>query len=124
MLTLKKKEFWDIVMSNYTIEITLITIANHDWDAVKTVKIIKNDLNNDLFKNVKNINKLSMIWKQLCTTYTQIEQNVVYAELCSLLLYLFMIKVLDHKKSINIYFAEINSLIKKIKVIIFVEQNV
>jgi len=44
---------------------------------------------------------------------TQIEQNVVYAELCFLLLYLFMIKVLNYEKFINTYFNEINSLIKK-----------
>jgi len=61
MLTFKKKEFWNIVMSNYTIKITSIMIASYDWDAVRTVKIIKSDLNNDLFKNVKNINKSSMI---------------------------------------------------------------
>jgi len=32
-------------------------IASYSQDAAETVKIIKNDLNNDLFKNVKNINK-------------------------------------------------------------------
>jgi len=61
MLTLKKKKFWNIVISNCTIEITFIIIASYDWDAVKTVKIIKSDLNKDLFKNIKNINKSSMI---------------------------------------------------------------
>jgi len=43
------------------IEITSVTIASYDWDVVRTVKIIKNDLNDDLFKNVKNTNKSSMI---------------------------------------------------------------
>jgi len=61
MLTFKKKEFWDIIMNNCIIEITLTMIANYDWDAVKTVKIIKSDLNDDLFKNVKNDNESSMI---------------------------------------------------------------
>jgi len=61
MLTLKKKEFWNIVMSNYIIEITFIMIASYDQDAVRAVKIIKNDLNNDLFKNVKNTNESSLI---------------------------------------------------------------
>jgi len=54
-------------------------------------------------------------------TCMQIEQDVVYIELHSLLLYLFMIKVLDYEKSINTYFNEINSLIKKIKAAVFVE---
>jgi len=63
MLTFKKKEFWDIVMNNYIIEITFIMIASYDWDAVRTVEIIKNDLNDDLFKNVKNIDESSMIWE-------------------------------------------------------------
>ncbi len=55
---------------------------------------------------------------------TQIEQNVVYAELCFLLLYLFMIKVLNHEKFINAHFNEINNLIKKIKAVISVKQDV
>jgi len=124
MLTLKKKEFWDIVINDYIIKITFIMIASYDQDAVKIVKIIKDDLNNNLFKNVKNINESSLIWKWLHTTYIQVEQNIVYTKLHSLLLHLFMIKALNHEKFINIYFVEINSLIKKIKVIIFVEQDV
>jgi len=48
-------------MNNYIIEITFIMIASYDQDAVKTAEIIKNDLNDDLFKNVKNINESSMI---------------------------------------------------------------
>jgi len=108
-------------MNNCIIEITSVTIVNYDWDAVKTVKIIKSDLNDDLFKNVKNINESSIIWEWLCTICTQIKQNVIYAELCSLLLYLFIIKVLNHEKFINTHFNEINSLIKKIKTIIFVK---
>jgi len=48
-------------MNNYIIEITSVMIASYDWDAAETVKIIKNDLNNNLFKNVKNINKSSVI---------------------------------------------------------------
>jgi len=111
-------------MNDHTIEITLITIANYDQDAAETVKIIKSDLNNDLFKNVKNINKSSVIWKWLCMICTQIEQNVVYAELCFLLLYSFMIKVLNHEKFINAHFNEINNLIKKIKAVISVKQDV
>jgi len=51
----------------------------------------------------------------------QIKQDVVYVKLYLLLLYLFMIKALDHKKLINIHFDEINSLIKKIKAAVFVE---
>jgi len=124
MLTLKKKEFWNIVMNNCIIEITLITIASYDQDAVRTVKIIKSDLNNNLFKNVKNINKSSLIWKQFHITCIQVEQNIVYAELHSLLLYLFMIKALNHEKFINTYFVEINNLIKKIKVTVSVKQDV
>jgi len=61
MLTFKKKEIWNIVINNCIIEITFITIVNYDWDAVRTAEIIKSDLNNNLFKNVKNINKLLMI---------------------------------------------------------------
>ena len=61
MLTFKKKEFWNIVMNDCIIEITSDMIASYNWDAVKTIKIIKNDLNHDLFKNVKNINESSMI---------------------------------------------------------------
>jgi len=61
MLTLKKKEFWNIVINNCIIEITSATITSYDWDAVKTVKIIKSDLNDDLFKNVKNTDESSMI---------------------------------------------------------------
>ena len=99
-------------------------IASYDWDAAETVIIIKNDLNNDLFKNVKNTDKSSLIWEWLHTTCTQVEQDIVYVKLHSLLLYLFMIKVLDHEKFINTHFAEINSLIKRIKVIISVEQDI
>jgi len=124
ILTFKKKEFWDIVMNNCIIEITFITIASYDWDAVRTAEIIKNDLNDDLFKNVKNTDESSLIWKWLHTTCTQVEQNIVYAELHSLLLHLFMIKALNHEKFINTHFAEINSLIKRIKVIVFVRQDV
>jgi len=54
----------------------------------------------------------------------QIEQNVVYAELYSLLLHSFTIKVLDHEKFINTCFNEINNLIKKIKAVISVEWDV
>ena len=61
MLTLKKKEFWNIVTNNYTIEITSVMIASYGQDVVKTAEIIKNDLNNDLFKNVKNTDKSSLI---------------------------------------------------------------
>ncbi len=57
-------------------------------------------------------------------TYTQIEQNIVYVRLHSLLLHSFIIKVLDHEKFFNTHFAEINSLIKRIKVIISVEQDI
>ena len=48
-------------MSNYTIEITFIMIASYDQDAVRIVKIIKNNLNNNLFKNVKNTDESLMI---------------------------------------------------------------
>jgi len=48
-------------MNNYTIEIIFIMIANYDQDAVRTAEIIKSDLNDDLFKNVKNIDKSSLI---------------------------------------------------------------
>jgi len=48
-------------MNNYTIEITSVTIASYDQDAAETAEIIKSILNNDLFKNVKNINKSSVI---------------------------------------------------------------
>jgi len=63
MLIFKKKEFWNIVISNYIIEITLIMIASYDWDAVRIIKIIKSNLNDNLFKNVKNIDESLMIWK-------------------------------------------------------------
>jgi len=43
------------------IEITLTMIANYNQDAVKTAEIIKNDLNNDLFKNVKKTDESSVI---------------------------------------------------------------
>jgi len=91
---------------------------------VKTAEIIKNDLNNNLFKNVKNTDKSSVIWKQLCTICTQIDQKVIYAELCSLFFHLSMIKVQDHEKSINMWFAKINNLMKKIKTAVFIKQNV
>jgi len=55
---------------------------------------------------------------------TQIKQNVIYTELHFLLLHSFTIKVLNHEKSINTHFNEINSLIKKIKAAIFVKWNV
>jgi len=61
MLTLKKKKFWNIIMNNCIIEITFTTIASYDQDAAEIVKIIKNDLNDDLFKNIKNINESSVI---------------------------------------------------------------
>ncbi len=85
------------------------------------IKIIKNEIIDDLFKNVKNTDEFLKIWEWLYMTCMQIEQDVVYIELHSLLLYLFMIKVLDYEKSINTYFNEINSLIKKIKAAVFVE---
>jgi len=52
---------------------------------------------------------------------TQIEQDIVYTELHFLLLYSFTVKVLDHEKSINTHFDEINNLIKKIKAAVSVE---
>jgi hypothetical protein len=63
-----------------------------------------------------------MIWKQLCTTCTQIEQSVIYAELHSLLLYFFTVKVLEHEKSINTYFDEIISLIKRIRTAVLLNE--
>jgi len=48
-------------MNDCIIEITFIMIVSYDQDAVRTAEIIKNDLNNDLFKNVKNIDKSSLI---------------------------------------------------------------
>jgi len=36
-------------------------IVSYDQDAVKRVKIVKSDLNDDLFKNVKNTDESSMI---------------------------------------------------------------
>jgi len=51
----------------------------------------------------------------------QIRQDVIYIELYLLLLYLFTVKALDYEKLINIYFNEINSLIKKIKVTVSVK---
>jgi len=121
MLTFKKKEFWNIIINNCIIEITSVMIASYDWDVVRTVKIIKNDLNNDLFKNVKNINKSLVIWEWFCMICTQIKQNVVYTKLHFLLLHSFMIKVLDHEKFINAHFDKINNLIKKIKTTVFVK---
>jgi len=111
-------------MSDCIIEITSVTIASYSWEAAETAEIIKNDLNDDLFKNVKNINESSVIWKWFYTTCTQLEQDVVYAELHFLLLYLFMIKVLDHEKFINAHFNEINNLIKKIKTAVSVKWDV
>jgi len=35
-----------------------------------------------------------------------------------------MIKVLDHEKLINTWFTKINNLVKKIKIAVFVEQNI
>ena len=61
MLTFKKKEFWNIVTDNCTIEIISVMIVSYDWDAVRTAEIIKNDLNDDLFKNIKNIDESSLI---------------------------------------------------------------
>ncbi len=48
-------------MSDHIIQITLTMIANYNQDAVRTVKIIKNDLNDDLFKNVKNTDESLLI---------------------------------------------------------------
>ena len=48
-------------MNNCIIEITSVTIANYDQNAVRTAEIMKSDLNDDLFKNIKNINESSLI---------------------------------------------------------------
>ncbi len=61
ILTFKKKKFWNIIINDYIIEITSATIVSYDWDAVRTAEIIKSDLNDNLFKNVKNTNESSMI---------------------------------------------------------------
>ena len=105
-------------------ENTAAQIASYEQNAAETAKIIKNKITDDLFKNVKNINELSVIWEWLCTICTQIKQNIVYAELCSLLLHSFTVKALDHENSINTCFDEVNSLIKKIRAAVSVEWNV
>ncbi len=53
MFTLKKKDFWDIVTDNYINENTITQIASYEWDTAKVTEIIKNDITDDLFKNVK-----------------------------------------------------------------------
>jgi hypothetical protein len=48
-------------MNNHTIESTFTQIANYECDAAEAAEIIKNEINDDLFKNVKNINESLMI---------------------------------------------------------------
>ncbi len=124
MLTLQEKKFWDIIMSEHIAEITVTQIVNYECDSADAAKIIKGGINNNLFKNVKDINELCIIWEWLHTTCTQIEQGVVYAELHSLLLYLITNKVLRHKKPINTHFNEIFNLVKKIKAAVSAERDV
>jgi len=90
----------------------------------EAAKIIKKELIDNLFKNVKDIDEFIEIWKRLHLTCIQVKQKVIYAYLCILLLHLFTVKTLKHKKSIIICFNEVNNLIKKIKVTISFKQDV
>ena len=48
-------------MSDCTIENTINQIVSYEHDAAGAAEIIKNEINDDLFKNVKNINEFSVI---------------------------------------------------------------
>jgi len=48
-------------MNDYTIENIAAQIASYECDAVETIKIIKTDITNNIFKNVENINEFSII---------------------------------------------------------------
>jgi hypothetical protein len=101
-------------------ESSFTQIANYEHDTAEIAEI-KNEINDDLFKNVKKINESLMIWKWLYTTCTQIEQSVIYTELHFTTIF-FTIKVLKHEKSINTCFNEIISLIKRIRAAVLLNE--
>ena len=61
MFILKKKDFWDIITNNCINENTAAQITNYEQDTAEAAEIIKSDITDDLFKNIKNINKSLMI---------------------------------------------------------------
>ena len=61
MLTLKKKDFWEIVINNYINGNIASQIANYEQDAAEVIKIIKKNINDDLFKNVENTDEFLKI---------------------------------------------------------------
>ena len=61
MFTLKKKGFWDIVTNNCINKNTVTQIANYEQDAAEAAKIIKNNIINDLFKNVESTDEFLKI---------------------------------------------------------------
>ena len=111
-------------MSVCTTETTPSQISNYEWDAAKAAEIIKSEINDDLFKIVKNTDNFLKIWKRLEMICTQVEQSVIYAELHFLLLYFFTVKVLEHEKFINMCVKKITSMVKKIKAAVTIEQDV
>jgi len=48
-------------MNNCTIENTAVQITSYECDAVEIIKIIKTDIIDNIFKNIKNIDEFLMI---------------------------------------------------------------
>ena len=76
-LTLKEKEVWDIVEETWA-----VTNTNEYWkNRATAAQIIKEEVDNNLFKSIWDIKDSHNIWETLKKVCSQVEQRVIYAVL-------------------------------------------
>ena len=123
-LALKEKGLWTLANGQRTGNGNAASQTAYEKDAAAAAKIIKSGVNDELFKNIEDTDDPKAIWDRLEKVCTQVGQGVVYAGLRELLLHPAAAKAEGHEKSINNRFAEVKSLIHRIKSAVATERNV
>ena len=79
------------------------------------LRIILESIDDNLFHTIEGIDEIAEIWDKLRTTYSQVDQGVVYTILNKLFRYAAANKVKGYTKPVNTIFEDVESLIKRLK---------
>lgn len=112
-----EKDIWDLIETGprRTKAIIWEQKTKKNCIAIKTViKIIKKDINNNIFNNIIDITDLKKRWDKLYYVYSQVGQKVVYSIVQELLNYFCNIKPKRFEKLVMSQFVDVSFLVKQL----------
>ena len=112
---LEEKEVWDLVNRSQTDPITAAQTRRKEKNNAVASKIIKPEVNGDLYINIIGERNPQRSWEILCRVCVQVSQGVVYSIFKELLNYPRVTKLLGYKKKINIIFAKVKQLVQQLQ---------